>query len=420
MNNQSVPKRKRWLKRIQNCRRLYFCQKWKDKPDGEKISPFEFLKWVTDDILYFIKWNINLLLQLRAYGTVVRKYSGLSFFEQWKRMAYLVFKIRVDSNALRIHHLFEDDRWKKVHTYSFNRHTLVQNEFMGYPHQDEITCFRDKLKYFKFCRDHNIKTPEVYSVIEKGVITFSNSDEGSLPTKSLFMKELHGSHGRGAKKFVYKDGSFRDRSGNVYRPNELESYFKEISKKTGGVIVQEALENHPEWKKFTNGSLATCRLVTGRSPHNDEIIPLFAVFRMPFGDSDADNYSVGGIATSLDVKTGKMGKAVTPKPINGSFSFDKHPTTGEQITGERLHRWDELLEIAKETHKKFKCLSIGWDISLTTNGFCIVEGNSFWMSGSIEGTSGVSMYETNYPEWVEDWIEIRSKENIKRIPNFMR
>lgn len=417
---ESTEKKNLWLKRIHNCRRHYFFQKWMDNAEGENISVKNLLKWVANDISYLIKWNINLLLQLRAYGSVVKKYSGLSFFQQWKRMAYLVFRVRVDSNALRVHHLFQDERWANVHTYSFNRHTLVQNEFMGYSYQDEITCLRDKLKYYKFCRDHNIKTPEVYSVIEKGTITFSNAEEGPLPPKNLFMKELHGSHGRGAKKFVYTDGVFSDRSGNVHSPDELASYFKDMSKKVGGVIVQEALENHPEWKKFTNGSLATCRVVTGRSPDNDDIIPFFAVFRMPYGDSDADNYSVGGLATSIDVKTGKMGKTVTPKPINGSFSFDKHPVTGEQITGEHLYHWNEVVEIAKETHKNFKCLSIGWDISLTTDGFYIVEGNSFWMSGSIEGTAGFSMYETKYPEWVEDWIEIRSKEKIERIPDFMR
>lgn len=413
-------KRERWLKRIQNCKRLYSFQKWTDKTEDENNIIKNLLKWMTDDITYLIKWNINLLLQLRAYGVAVKKYSGLSFFQQWKRMAHLVFKVRVDSNALRIHHLFEDERWANVHTYSFNRHTLVQNEFMGYPYDDELTCLRDKLKYYKYCRDHNIKTPEVYSVVKQCEIMFSNSAEGPLPLKNLFMKELDGSHGRGAKRFLYTGKKFKDRSGHEYEPDVLMSHLKEVSKKSVGVIVQEALENHDEWKKYTNGSLATCRIVTGRSPHSDEIIPFFAAFRMPFGDSDADNYSVGGIATQVDIKTGRMERAITPKPINGSFSFDKHPATGEQITGEKLYCWDELVQLAKATHKKFKSLSIGWDISLTTNGFYVVEGNSFWMSASIEGTSGVPIYKTKYPEWVEDWIEIRSKKKIESIQNFMR
>lgn len=421
MNNQSVQKKKRWLERLQNTRQYYFFQRVSDKPAGAKVSAKELLGWIWDDITYLIKWNINLFLQLRAYGSVIKKYSGLSYFQQWKRMAYVVFKVRTDSINLRVYRLYEEEYWDKVHTYSFNRHTLVQNEFMGYPYKDDITLFRDKLKYYKFCRAHNIKTPEVYSVFEFGKIAYSNTPCDPLPRKNLFVKELNGSSGRGAKKLTYFEGLFIDRAGNVYKLKELEEYLKRITKNGRGLIVQEALENHTEWKKFTNGSLATCRLVTGRSPHNEgEIIPFFAAFRMPFGDSDADNYSVGGMATPVDVESGKMGYAVTPTPFNGSFSFDKLPGTHQQIKGEIVYRWDELVEIAKATHKYFKCLSVGWDISLTTDGFYVVEGNSFWMSGSIEGTSGVPLYETEYPEWVEDWIEIRSNGKIESIPYFMR
>lgn len=414
-------KKDKWLERVQGMRRYYAFQRWADHPKEKRVGGVQFIKWLAADVVYLAKWNLNLFLQLRAFGTAVKNYSGLSFYQQWKRMAYLVFKVRVDSNTLRIYHLFEDDRWKKVHTYSFNRHTMVQNEFLGYPYQEELDCFRDKRKYYEFCKNNSINTAEVYAVIDEGKEVFSNPETGLIPSEDLFVKELKGSGGRGGMRFTFSDGIFKNREGKEFKKGELENYLKDISNEGVPIIIQEVLQNHKEWRKFTNGSLATCRIVTGRSPHNqNEIIPFFAALRMPFGDSEVDNYSTGGIAAEVDIETGIMSKAITPKPIGSVFSFDAHPDTDEQITGEKVYKWDELVEVAKETHKNFKSLSIGWDIALTTQGFYIVEGNSFWMSGSIEGTSGKSFYETSYPEWVEDWIEIRSKDKIESLPNFRR
>lgn len=89
-------KRHRWLKRLQRTGRNYAYQKWMDNTKDEKVSLKELLKWIRDDIFFLVKWNINLLLQLRAYGSVVKKNSGLSFFQQWRRMAYVVFVVRVE------------------------------------------------------------------------------------------------------------------------------------------------------------------------------------------------------------------------------------------------------------------------------------------------------------------------------------
>lgn len=112
--SEEIEKRKRWLKRLQAVQRNYAFQRWMDKPEGENLSVFKVLKWVWNDINFLVKWNINLLLQLKKYGAEVKKYSGLSFFEQWKRMAYLVFVIRADSSKFRYNHLFDQDRWDNV------------------------------------------------------------------------------------------------------------------------------------------------------------------------------------------------------------------------------------------------------------------------------------------------------------------
>lgn len=416
MSNQSIEKKKRWLNRLQNTRRYYSFQKWSDKPPGTKISLKKLLEWISEDISYLIRWNINLMLQLKNFGNEVKKYSGLSFFEQWKRMAFLVFKIHKDSTNFRLHHLFDADQWEKAARFCYARQYLIQLKFEGFFPEEEIEIIRNKFEFYQYCKRHSFNTPKVYAIIKNGKIVYPIENSFSFPEQDLFVKDLTGSQGRGVKYFKYKNRKYYDLDESNYSSKELHAYLSQQSKNTKGVIIQQAIKNHSKWKKFTNGSLATCRIVTGRSPYNEgEIIPFFAALRMPVGSADGDNYSLGGIASAIDMETGRLGKAISKTPIDGNFAWDTHPDTGAQITGSNLYLWEELVEFTQSIHKKFETLSIGWDISLAENGLTVIEGNRLWGSDVIEGPSRVPIYETKYPEWTEDWIEKLSAKNQREV-----
>lgn len=221
---------------------------------------------------------------------------------------------------------------------------------------------------------------------------------------------MSGGMGEGAKYLKYRGGAYRDSDGQKFNDEELTAYLIR-SANPKSLIVQDAVKNHEKWKKFSNGSLATCRLVTGKSPYDDEIIPFFATFRMPVGNADVDNFSQNGIAAQINVKTGELGMAISSKPINDSFVYDFHPDTGERIKGAKLYFWDELVELTKTIHRNFKTLSVGWDVSLTEDGLCMIEGNEFWGSDVIEAPGNMPIYNTEFPGWVESWIEVLSNKS---------
>lgn len=416
MNNQSLQKRNRWLKRIQKSRRFYSFQKWMDTPEGEKVSPFEILKWIFSDVNYLIQWNINILLQMWHYGVSIKRYSGLSLTQQWMRMAYLVFVIQTDSNRFRYNHLFEDHRWKRVHKFSYGRHRTIHQKIKGFLYSEETNLIINKFEFYKFCQKHGWNTPRIHAMFKKGQCIYPDNEKCKFPKRDLFVKPLDEGEGREAKYFTYENGVYRDSKGEFYDSGELLSYLESESQFKKSLIVQEAKKNHSEWKKFSNGSLATCRIVTGRSSDNSSyIIPFFATLRMPTGHADADNYSLGGIGSAINMQTGTLGKAISSKPVEGRFAWHFHPDSGERITDSTLYQWDELVQFAQKIHQKFRSLSVAWDIALTEEGLCVIEGNVLWGADVIEAPANLPMYDTIYPVWVEDWIDILSEKHPENL-----
>lgn len=415
-NHVSSPEkdRERWLELLRQARRVYFFQKWKDQREVRKVRISEIIQWTFADTRHIVLWNINILLQLRAYGAQIKKAYGLSYFRQWCRMAYLVFVIRTLASSFRLNHFFDQKRWNRVQDFAFNRHIKVHNNTLGYPHHEELGILAHKLKFFEYCQSKHVQNPEILAVFEEGKITLPSNGVFRIPKSDLFVKELAGGMGRGAMKFSYTNGCFQNRTGKMYTANDLLTFLKDYSSKTNSILVQHALKNHHSWQNFTDGGLATCRIVTGISPDDEsDIIPFFASMKMPTGKIDADNFSKGSLVASVDIQSGLMTSAITFKPKNGMFVFETHPDTGHPIKGEVLPFWNDLIEFVKHLHQHFQTRCIGWDICLTQSGVSVLEGNVEWGSDLIEAPANRPLADTIYPKWFEGWAkQMEGKEII--------
>ena len=400
--------REKWLKEIRRARRGYFFQLWADQRKDRNISLIELLNWFGDDIRYAYVNSLNILLNLRKFGSTIKKEYGLSYLKQAYRMAYLVFVIRTKASRFRLNHLFEKSRWERVNNHAFSRHIRAHNLVLGYPYRDDLNIIAHKLKFHIHCREHGLPTPEILAVYESGKQVSSFGDSESLPKINLFMKELSGGMGYGIKKFNYKNGIYFDSNGETYSGNELRQFFKDYSLNSHPILIQKVLKNHDSWKEFTGGGLATCRVVTGKSSQSSEdIVPFFATFKMPVQNLYVDNFSKGSVASPIDLKTGMMGVAVSSLPQKGKFRFEHHPDTGCKIKGEILPFWQEVIELSKKVHHHFKTIDIGWDIALTEEGLTILEGNVEWGSDVIEGPGSIPIADTIYPEWFDGWMKRR-------------
>lgn len=161
--------------------------------------------------------------------------------------------------------------------------------------------------------------------------------------------------------------------------------FAQQSADDDGLVLQPVIRNHSDWQSFTSGGLATARVVTARRPKGG-IFPIGAALRMPTGNAVKDNFSAGGIASPIEVKTGQLGEATTAVPRNGRFELDSHPDTGHPLRGSELPKWDKLLNFVLDVHSHFKSIFVGWDVSYTTEGFQVIEGNLHWGTRLLEGS----------------------------------
>ena len=92
-----------------------------------------------------------------------------------------------------------------------------------------------------------------------------------------------------------------------------------------------------------------------------------------------DNISMGGFAVEIDEKTGKLGEGISE---NGGVAYflkpiKSHPETGAVFFGKCIPHWDELVDEIVEVSNRLPFLNlIAWDILLTEDGFCVIEGNA--------------------------------------------
>lgn len=409
MNKLSADYRNAWWIRIQNERRQYFFQKPGNKEKSENRGLIQIFRWIADDIHYIKKWGVNILLQLRTYGPIIQKKYGLSKWAQFWRMVYLTFYHQVDPNSIRGRRLYLQESWKYVDDYTY-KHDESQYFLAERSFPKEISIFENKFEFFKTCKFNNISTPEILAVYENGNMSFSADSSFRLPHQHLFIKYLHGKAGQGINRMNWFAGKFSDYNGNRFTPEEFSVSLAEESKRSG-IILQDVVNNHSSWGGYTSGALATCRIVTAKSPDDGSIIPLFAALRIPVGNAFIDNFSKGGFYSGIDLETGKLSAASGLKPVNGSFDFTRHPDTGQKIDGEILPFWREILDFTLQTHSKFSTIFVGWDISMTQNGPTVVEGNIGWASRSYECPNMRPLRETEYPILYEKWMKKCSMPN---------
>lgn len=403
MNKMESDDTKRWFNRILNIRKKFFFNYLYDLKGFSDFPFIQTFRWMKDDLIYSVKWGINILLQMRTYGPVIQKEYGCSIFQQFYRMMYLTFIKGVNPKYFRSYLLFLDERWEQVDRFAFDQYE-VQYELVRKSYLEENQILRSKLNFFKYWQNQSIHSPQVIGAFENGTLIYPENESLHIPESDIFVKDITGKSGQGVKKFYFKKGQYSDNKGKVYSKKQIYTFLSDYSKKVRGTLVQKVEKNHVSWLPFTSGSLATCRIVTARMPSDNSIKPLFCVLRMPIGNLDADNFALGGIAAPIDLETGILNRALAAKPINGSFLFDHHPDTNQPIVGSRLPHFDEVIDYALYIHANFKTAFLGWDIALTEKGPCVVEGNIGWGADIVESTLNKALIDTDYPELFEEWM----------------
>jgi hypothetical protein len=264
-----------------------------------------------------------------------------------------------------------------THARNTKNQRPVKPEYDSYNH---ICLLRDKFVFEAFCKRLGINTPANIGMINSGEL-FLIKENKFIPIEEIINFEFDAfckrnvSYGGGMPDNIIK---LLIKNKGVFINNE-EVSFEEFRALLGNDIwiVQERIKNQSaEYAQFHPQSINTIRVVTIRN--GSEISILCAFFRMGVNGRHADNWSSGGIGLGVNIENGTLEKWGLYKPGLGTKS-DRHPNSEILFEGYILPYWYEIVEYAKNAHRLFYGLhSIGWDVSVTTEGIMIIEGNDNW------------------------------------------
>jgi len=137
------------------------------------------------------------------------------------------------------------------------------------------------------------------------------------------------------------------------------------------LVLEELIVQDDSLAKFHPASVNGVRITTIRI--GDEVLIYKPWFKIGRGGQFITSATYNTYDAGIDAVTGIV---YTPGATEDREFAEVHPDTGERILGAQIPRWDEAVALTKALAKKLDTLRfVGWDIVLTPNGWCVMEGN---------------------------------------------
>lgn len=150
---------------------------------------------------------------------------------------------------------------------------------------------------------------------------------------------------------------------------DLNEYYENC--KTSKIFLEDLVEQHKDLNKLCSTSCNTIRIMTFNNNGKSEI--LWAGLRIGNGVNSVDNFHAGGMATEIDLETGKLKYPALDKDLN---EYIKHPKSGVIFEGYKVPFFEEVKKMVLEASlESDKILVVGWDIAITPDGPLVIEGN---------------------------------------------
>jgi hypothetical protein len=335
---------------------------------------------------------------VQIHGPTFRETHGVSRAAQYRQLVWLGLRWGLDSDSYYRFWLFQAARRRRAGAYLPTHHAAALYRVLALREASEdVDILEDKLRFAEWCAAHGIPTIPILAHFRDGEAQAYGGAEHGIPDRDLFSKPTSEYGGAGARVWRYQgpDRWTDDADGSRYDREGLVGALVEQSR-THPVILQACLVNHDALHPVSARALCTLRLLTGRAPGEaPELIA--AAFRTGAGRSASDNFSGGGIAISVDLKTGRLRDGVRLDEQRYVRAIDTHPDTGVRFEGLVLPSWREARALALAAHASLPSIAlVGWDIAFTPDGLVLLEGNFNPGVRILQAGSGIPLGETRF------------------------
>lgn len=151
--------------------------------------------------------------------------------------------------------------------------------------------------------------------------------------------------------------------------NENCTKFANITEKS--VLLEEVIKQSEIMASLHPQSVNAVRVTTVRK--GKDVYILYPWIKIGNGGQFVVSAAYGSMVAGINPITGIIN---TPGIKENREKYICHPDTGTSILGLVIPRWDELICQVKEMALKLESIRyVGWDMVLTDNGWCMMEGN---------------------------------------------
>lgn len=228
--------------------------------------------------------------------------------------------------------------------------------------------------YIYSLHDYNLNNNNIIEFIkEKGIIV---------------LKMLKGYEGNGVFIIKYSNNKF-DLNGKKTTIKDLNRLFASCSESILCEYMRQSDFENNIYDKSTN----TLRIVCAKKKGETHAKILKAVQRIGTDFcAPVDNISAGGLASEIDIETGRLSYAISKYgPMERRMKkMSSHPDNGNQIEGKIIPNWNQIKNQIEDVTNKFPYLNfVAWDVLLTDEGICIIEGNASSGCGLFQLEHGI-------------------------------
>lgn len=329
------------------------------------------------------------------YGDKTQRVYGVSRKAQFKELLILRWRFGTRPESYYKFQVFRADRIGDARHYLEECGQLLQAVLRKSPPRKDDQIFLSKGEFRRWCLEKEVPTVSNLLEISEGRVVF-RSDQ-ILPECDLFVKPANWSQGKGATlwRCIQVEGKTYYASSEDLKltASELEEFVCSVSRNVGRpYLVQPAVRNHYLLKDYTNGSLATVRLMTVRG-QGEAARPLMAALRMPTGSAIADNFDLGGVAAPVGLDSGECGVGIRKKGELPTDIVNVHPDTGKSIGGLVVPGWRECIALTCKAHDLVdaEVPVIGWDVAVLDDGPILIEANRLPCGNLAQMPGGVPL-----------------------------
>lgn len=339
---------------------------------------------------------------VRRFGEKTANVHHVGYMAQYRHLLLLRWRYGVRPESYYKFQMFRNERIDLAHQYVEECGQLLQAVLTKSPWAEDAVIFLSKAKFRQWCDGRGL--PSVGSVLELEDGEVVCRAHASLPEVDLFVKPANWSGGKGASLWrcisVGGRPMYVNNEGRRQSAEEFEAHVCRTSAEQGRpYIVQRAMTNHPLLKTYTNGALATLRLMTVRHP-GERAEALMAALRMPTGDAIADNFDLGGVAAAVDLETGACAIGVRKKGRYPMDGVSEHPDTHQPIAGLVIPQWEECVALVCAAHELIEAQVpvVGWDIAVLEDGPVLVEANRLPCGNLAQMPGGLPLGASKFAE----------------------